>query len=215
MLSATDDQLAGARPRSRLRDGLVNLAIHDWIVLAYAVVLNVAVALAPSGPVKDHCLLRVGTLLTLLVTMLLRARPFVKDGFSRPFRIASSLRRCRFPTSSSASSCHSSIPARSTRPITSVSAFGAEPALALDAVVNQKQHGVVRVFLLWLLFPCWHARLADSIRQSRRGTMSDSASAWSSCLHRPHPLHARPGYGPFGPSRASFKRVARGLWLDV
>ena len=60
-----------ARP---LLHSLRSLAVHDWIVLAYIGFLNIAVALRPAGPLRDHCQERVTVLLLALLTALVVVR---------------------------------------------------------------------------------------------------------------------------------------------
>jgi len=43
-----------ARSEGRLLSSLKTLAIQDWMVLTYALELNLAAALSPAGPVRDH-----------------------------------------------------------------------------------------------------------------------------------------------------------------
>jgi hypothetical protein len=221
MLSARDDQLAGARPRSRLRDGLVNLAIHDWIVLAYAVVLNVAVALAPSGPVKDHCLLRVGTLLTLLVTMLILVRGrFVKDGFFTAF----SYRVILYGTVQiSYFFFRELLPLINPRSLDNdlhrlgVLLFGAEPALALDAVVNHSSTEWFAFFYFGYFFVLATHVLPILFVSRDERTMSEFCFGMVFMFCIGHILYMLvPGYGPYRAVAGEFHNaLPEGLWLDV
>ncbi len=67
---------------SRAERALRSLALADWLVLAYLVLLNVAVLLAAPGPERGHCQLQVAGLLSifLLCTVLVRG-DFLRPGF--------------------------------------------------------------------------------------------------------------------------------------
>src|SRR5689334_18582965 len=53
---------------------LRSVAVQDWFVFTYALILNLAVAAAPAGVVHDRCAVRVGALLALCVFTLVTVR---------------------------------------------------------------------------------------------------------------------------------------------
>ena len=70
---------------------LSQMAVHDWIVLAYATFLMLAVLLAPAGPVRERSLSQVGGLFAVLVVTLVLVRGrILRDGIAAPlaYRIA-------------------------------------------------------------------------------------------------------------------------------
>jgi hypothetical protein len=222
LLSSTaEERVAVAQPRSRLRDGITAMAIHDWIVLAYAVVLNLAVALAPSGPVKDHCLLRVGTLLALLVSMLVLVRGhLVKHGFW----VAFFYRVILYGTVQvSYFFFRELLPLINPRSLDAdlyhlgVMLFGAEPALALDAVVNQSSTEWFAFFYFGYFFVLATHVLPILFLSRDARTMSEFCFGMVFMFCVGHTLYMLvPGYGPYRAVAGEFyNALPEGLWRDV
>ncbi len=67
---------------TRTQRALRSLALADYLVLGYLVLLNVAVLIAPPNPERLHCLVQViGLLGVFLVSMLLVRGELLKQGF--------------------------------------------------------------------------------------------------------------------------------------
>jgi hypothetical protein len=197
------------------------MAIHDWVVLAYALVLNLAVALAPSGPVKDHCLLRVGTLLTLLVLMLVLVRGhLVKHGFF----VAFFYRVILYGTVQiSYFFFRELLPLINPRSLDGdlyhlgVTLFGAEPALALDAVVNQSSTEWFAFFYFGYFFVLATHVLPILFLSRDERTMSEFCFGMVFMFCVGHILYMLvPGYGPYRAVASDFQNaLPEGLWRDV
>ena len=222
MLSGTaDERIAGAPTRSRLREALTSMAVHDWIVLAYALVLNLAVAVAPSGPVKDHCLLRVGTLLTLLVAILVLVRGrLIKHGFFAAFFY----RVILYGTVQiSYFFFRELLPLINPRSLDGdlyrlgVTLFGAEPALALDAVVNQSTTEWFAFFYFGYFFVLATHVLPILFLGKNERTTSEFCFGMLFMFCVGHTLYMLvPGYGPYRAVASEFRNaLPDGLWLDV
>ena len=220
MLSGTAD-LGGARVPSRLREGIANMAIHDWIVLAYAVVLNLAVAVAPAGPVKDHCLLRVGTLLTALVVMLICVRGRL---LRNAFLAALSYRVIAYGTVQiSYFFFRELLPLINPRSLDTnlhrigVLLFGAEPALALDVVVNQSTSEWFAFFYFGYFFVLATHVLPILFLGRDQRTLSEFCFGMLFMFCVGHTLYMLvPGYGPYRAVANEFRHaLPDGLWLDV
>jgi hypothetical protein len=200
---------------------LKSLAVHDWIVLGYITFLNVAVALRPEGPLRDHCQERVGFLLFALVAALLVVR-----GPVRPHGpvVALFYRLAIYGTVQiSYFFFREMLPLLNPTTLDTelhglgITLFGAESALVLDQVVTRTTTDwfaffyfgyffVLAVHVIPILF------LARSQRLLGEFTFG---MLYMFCLG--HTLYVFvPGYGPVRAVAPEFQNaLPNGLWLDV
>jgi hypothetical protein len=218
---ARPDQLRARRTGRSLFDCLRSFAVHDWIVLAYITFLNVAVALRPAGPIRDHCQERVAVLLLALAAALVVVRGPIRGSgplvavFYRltiygTVQISYFFFREMLPLLNPASldtELHG----------LGITLFGAEPALVLDRVVSNLTTEwfaffyfgyffVLAVHVIPILFMVKSQRLLGEFTFGMLYTF---------CIG--HTLYVLvPGYGPYHAVATEFQNaLPNGLWLDV
>jgi hypothetical protein len=197
------------------------MAVHDWIVLAYASFLVIAVLLAPAGPVRDRSLSQVGGLFTVLVVtqVLVRGR-ILKDGIVAPFayRIAlyGTVQISYFFFRDLLPLVNASSLDRELHDLGNL-LFGGEPAILLDRFVTPATTEwfaffyfgyffVLAVHVVPLLFLSKNHRLVGELT---------FGMIFIFCVG--HSLYMLvPGYGPYRAAADQFQHAfPKGLWLDV
>ena len=220
MISRAEGVVSAAPLGSRLREGVANMAVHDWIVLAYITGLNVAVARAPAGPLRDHSQLRVGTLLFLLVTML----AFVRFGRLRGWLGALSYRVILYgAVQISYFFFRELLPLINPNSLDAqlhqvgVLLFGAEPALSLDRVVNVTTTEWFAFFYFGYFFVLATHVLPILFLGKEARTLGEFTFGMLFTFCVGHTLYMFvPGYGPYRAVAAEFRHtLPDGLWLDV
>jgi hypothetical protein len=205
---------------SRLREGVANMAIHDWIVLVYTLGLNVALALAPPGPGRDHSQLRVGAMLVVLVTMF----AYVRFGRARGWLSALSYRLIVYGTVQvSYFFFREFLPLINPSTLDTelheigVTLFGAEPALMLDSVVNSATTEWFAFFYFGYFFVLATHVLPILFLAKEPRTLGEFTFGMLFTFCVGHTLYMLvPGYGPYRAVASEFKNaLPDGLWLDV
>ncbi len=218
---ARPDQHRARGTGRSLIDCLRSFAVHDWIVLGYITFLNIAVALRPDSPLRDHCQERVGVLLLALAAALIVVRG--------PVRPAGPVIALFYRLAIYGTVQISYFFFREMLPLLNPSSldqelhglgmvlFGGEPALVLDHVVSRTTTDwfaffyfgyffVLAVHVIPILF------LARSQRLLGEFTFG---MLYMFCLG--HTLYVFvPGYGPVRAVAPEFEHaLTNGLWLDV
>ena len=195
--------------------------MHDWIVLAYISFLNVAVALRPAGPIRDHCQERVVAMLFALVAALflvrgpLRGTGFLVALFYRltiygTVQISYFFFREMLPLLN---------PASLDRELhgLGIILFGAEPALVLDRIVSKETTEWFSFFYFGYFFVlAVHVLPILFVVRSRRLVGEFTfGMLYMFCVG--HTLYVLvPGYGPYQAVATEFAHaLPDGLWLDV
>jgi hypothetical protein len=204
-----------------LGDCLRSFAVHDWIVLTYITFLNVAVALRPASPIREHCQERVAVLLIALLAALGVVRgPFRGSGplvavFYRltiygTVQISYFFFREMLPLLNPASldtELHG----------LGITLFGAEPALILDRVISSTTTEWFAFFYFGYFFVlAVHViPILFLVRSQRLLGEFTFGMLYTFCLG--HTLYVLvPGYGPYRAVAAEFQHaLPNGLWLDV
>ncbi len=210
-----------ARPTTAWQRTVASVGAQDILVFLYLVALNVAVALAPAGPVQRACALRVGALLVVFLPVVASVRAgLLRHGFFAPllYRVAiyGSVQISYFffrellplvnPSSLDLQLHH-----------LGVALFGAEPALSLDAFVTPVTtewfayfyFGYFFVLATHVLPILFLARDPRPLGEFTFGLM------FVFCVG--HTLYMLvPGFGPIRAVASQFKHtLPDGLWLDV
>lgn len=210
-----------ARGEGWVLSTLKSFAIQDWIVLAYATFLNVAVALAPSGPVKDHCALRVGALLVMLLFTLTTVRGRLLPGSFAPaliYRLG-----VYGVVQISYFFFRELLPLVNPRSLDAelhglgVRLFGAEPALALDRVVTPVTTEWFAFYYFGYFFVlATHVVPIVFLAKDKRllGEFTFGLIFMFSLGHTLYMLV--PGYGPYRAVAGEFQHaLPNGMWLNV
>jgi hypothetical protein len=220
VISGAEGVVPAARSGSRLREGLANMAVHDWIVLAYTVFLNLAVANAPAGPARDHSMLRVSTMLLLLVAML----AYVRFRRARGWPSALAYRLVVYGTVQvSYFFFRELLPLVNPNTLDSdlhaigLTLFGAEPALTLDAFVNSTTTEWFAFFYFGYFFVLASYVLPILFLAKEPRTLGEFTFGMLFMFCVGHTLYILvPGYGPYRAVASEFRHVLPdGLWLDV
>lgn len=219
MTETTNSPKTTAAP-SRFR-ALWEMAVHDWIVLAYATFLVLAVLAAPAGPVRDRSLTQVGSLFgVLVVTLVLVRGRILRDGMVAPlaYRIA-----IYGTVQISYFFFRELLPLVNSRSLDAELhalgelLFGGEPAILLDRYVTPASTEwfaffyfgyffVLAVHVVPLLFMSKNQRLVGELT---------FGMLFIFCVG--HTLYmVVPGYGPYRAAAEQFQHAfPSGLWLDV
>ena len=209
------------RRGSGLSRALSEMAVHDWIVLAYATFLLIAVLAAPEGPVRDRSLSQVGGLFTVLVVTLVLVRGrILRDGVVSPlaYRIAiyGTVQISYFFFRELLPLVNSSSLDAELHALGEL-LFGGEPAILLDRYVTPATTEwfaffyfgyffVLAVHVVPLLFMSKNPRLMGELT---------FGMLFIFCVG--HTLYmVVPGYGPYRAAADQFQHAfPPGLWLDV
>src|SRR5262245_51146860 len=218
---ARPDQHRARGTGRSLRACLRSLAVHDWIVFGYLIFLNVAVALRPDGPLRDHCQERMGVLLLALVCALIVVRGPVRPTGSV---VALFYRLAIYGTvQASYFFFREMLPLLNPSTLDGelhglgITLFGAEPALVLDQVVTRTTTSWFAFFYFGYFFVlAVHVIPILLLARSKRllGEFT-FGMLFTFCLG--HTLYVFvPGYGPIRAVAAEFQHaLPNGLWLDV
>jgi hypothetical protein len=201
--------------------GLRNLAAHDWLVLSYLALLNLAAVGAPAGPAKVECVRR----LLLLLGAEFGAVVAVRGGLLRHrFTCALLYRLVIFGTVQlSYFFLADLLPL--VRPISldselhalDLTLFGVEPAMALDRIVNPLTTEWFAFFYYgyFFLLALHVIPLLLFARQPRIVGEFSLGMLLIFCVG--HLLYmVVPGFGPYRAMATHFTRAfPHGLWLDT
>jgi hypothetical protein len=220
VISSAEGVVAAERSGSRLRDGLANMAVHDWLVLAYTVFLNLAVANAPAGPMRDHSMLRVSVLLFAMIAML----AYVRFGRARGWLAALTYRLVVYGTVQvSYFFFRELLPLVNPNTLDAelhqigLTLFGAEPALTLDAFVNPASTEWFAFFYFGYFFVLATHVLPILFLGREQRTLGEFTFGMLFMFCAGHTLYILvPGYGPYKAVAGEFQNtLPDGLWLDV
>jgi len=198
-----------------------SLAVQDWVALAYNAVLNLAVALAPPGPVRDRCELRVGGMLlwcifTLIVVRgrLVRGRflPALvyRTGVYGTVQISYFFFREFLPLVNPGSLDHE-------LHLLGMHLFGSEPALRLDAIVTPVTTEWFAFFYFGYFFVLATHVLPMIFTNKDRRVLGEFTFGLMVVVCVGHTSYMLvPGYGPLRAIADEFQhRLPNGLWLNV
>jgi hypothetical protein len=212
---------APARGGGWLVTTLRGFAVQDWIVLAYALALNLAVAAAPAGAVHDRCALRVGGLLAMLLFTLAGVRGRLLPGSFLPafvyrvgvygvVQISYFFFRELLPLVNPRSvdvSLHE----------LGVRLFGAEPAQRLDALVNPTTSEWFAFFYFGYFFVLATHVLPILFLGKDKRLVGEFTFGLLFMFCVGHTLYMLvPGYGPYRAIAPEFRHaLPNGMWLHV
>jgi hypothetical protein len=200
---------------------LKSFAIQDWIVLAYALFLNLAVAVAPAGPVHDRCALRVGALLLLLLFTLAGVRGRLIPGSFWPalvYRIG-----VYGVVQISYFFFRELLPLVNPRSLDAelhglgVELFGAEPALRLDAIVTPVTSEWFAFFYFGYFFVLATHVLPIVFLGKDKRLLGEFTFGLIFMFCVGHSLYMLvPGFGPYRAIAGEFQHaLPSGMWLNV
>jgi hypothetical protein len=200
---------------------LRSLAVQDWLVFAYALLLNLAVAAAPPGPVHERCAVRVGGLLALIILTLVSVRGRLLPGSFLPalvyrvgvygtVQISYFFFRELLPLVNPRSLDHE-------LRVLGMRLFGAEPALTLDAWVNPVTTEWFAFFYFGYFFVLATHVLPILFLGKDKRLVNEFTFGLLFMFCMGHTLYTVvPGYGPFRAIAAEFHhQLPDGLWLNV
>jgi len=200
---------------------LRGLAVQDWIVFAYALVLNLAVAAAPAGAIRDRCALRVGLLLAMLIFTLVTVRGRLLPGTFLPaliYRVG-----CYGVVQISYFFFRELLPLVNPRTLDielhslGVSLFGAEPALRLDATVSPITTEWFAFFYFGYFFVLATHVLPILFLGKDKRLVGELTFGLLFMFCVGHTLYMLvPGYGPYRAIAPEFHHaLPNGMWLHV
>jgi hypothetical protein len=200
---------------------LKSFAIQDWLVLAYALFLNLAVASAPAGPVRDACALRVGSLLLMLLFTLAGVRGRLIPGSFWPallYRLG-----VYGVVQISYFFFRELLPLVNPRSLDTelhalgVELFGSEPAVRLDAVVNPVTSEWFAFFYFGYFFVLATHVLPIVFLGKDKRLLGEFTFGLIFMFCVGHTLYALvPGYGPYRAIADEFQHeLPSGMWLNV
>ncbi|MBN1610619.1 MAG: phosphatase PAP2 family protein [Polyangiaceae bacterium] len=221
----TDDQLIhiGARPLASrgLAASLRSVGVHDWLVLSYLALLNLAVVGAPAGPAKVECVTR----MLLLLSAELAAVVVVRGGFLKHRFTCALLYRLAIFGTVQLSYFFLADLLPLVRPISldfelhalDLKLFGVEPAMALDRVVSPITTEWFAFFYYgyFFLLALHVIPLLLFARQPRIVSEFSLGLLVVFCVG--HILYmVVPGFGPYHAMAEQFAHpFPQGLWLDT
>jgi membrane-associated phospholipid phosphatase len=205
----------------RVLSGLRSLAVQDYLVLAYTLLLNLSVAAAPPGAIHDRCAIRVGALLVLLVVTLITVRGRLLPGSNLPalvYRIG-----VYGVVQISYFFFRELLPLVNPRSVDAqlhalgLSLFGAEPALELDAWVNPTTTEWFAFFYFGYFFVLATHVLPILFLGRDKRLLSEFTFGLLFTFVLGHTLYTLvPGYGPYRAIAPEFHHaLPNGLWLNV
>lgn len=200
---------------------LRSLAVQDWLVFAYALILNVAVAAAPPGPVHERCAVRVGGLMLLIIVTLVTVRGRLLPGAALPalvyrvgvygtVQISYFFLRELLPLVNPHSVDHE-LHALGLR------LFGAEPALTFDGWVSSTTTEWFAFFYFGYFFVLATHVLPILFLGKDKRLVNEFTFGLLFMFCMGHTLYTIvPGYGPLRAIAAEFHHhLPDGLWLNV
>lgn len=198
-----------------------SLAVQDWVALAYNAGLNIAVALAPPGPVRDRCELRVGGMLLWCIFTLIVVRGrlvrgnfwpalIYRTGVYGTVQISYFFFREFLPLVNPGSLDHE-------LHVLGLHLFGAEPALRLDAVVTPTTTEWFSFFYFGYFFVLATHVLPMIFTNKDRRVLGEFTFGLMVVFCVGHTTYMLvPGYGPLRAIASEFQhRLPSGLWLNV
>ncbi len=200
---------------------LRSVAVQDWFVFTYALILNLAVAAAPAGPIHDRCAERVGALLALCAFTLVTVRGRLLPGTALPaliyrvgiygvVQISYFFFRELLPLVN---------PRSLDRELHSLGMglFGAEPALRLDSVVTPATTEWFAFFYFGYFFVLATHVLPILFLAKDRRLLGEFTFGLLFIFGVGHTLYMLvPGYGPYRAIAPEFHHaLPGGLWYNV
>jgi len=209
------------RGEGRLLSSLKGVSIQDWMVLTYALGLNLAAALSPAGPVRDHCQLRVGGLLFLCIFSLVTVRGRLLPGTFLPallYRVG-----IQGTVQFSYFFFREFLPQVNPRSVDAqlhtagVHLFGAEPSLTLDAFVNPSTSEWFAFFYFAYFFVLATHVLPILFLGKDQRLIGEFTFGLIFVFCIGHTLYMFvPGWGPLRAVASEFQhQLPSGLWLNV
>ncbi len=210
-----------ARTEGRLLAGLKAVAVQDWIALAYAMGLNLAVLMAPPGPERDHCQLRIGGLLFFCIFTLVTVRGQLLPGRFLPALVYRA--GVYVVVQVSYFFFREFLPLVNPNSVDGelhelgVHLFGAEPALRLDSWVNPVTTEWFSFFYFGYFFLLSTYVLPILFLGKDRRLLGEFTFGIILTFCVGHTLYMLvPGYGPLRAVANEFQNpLPEGLWLDV
>jgi len=210
-----------ARGDSRLLSSLRSVSIQDWLVLSYALGLNLAALLSPAGPIRDHCLVRVGGLLFLCIFTLITVRGRLLPGSFAPalmYRVG-----MQGTVQVSYFFFREFLPQVNPRSVDAqlhtagVALFGAEPSLSLDAFVNPSSSEWFAFFYFAYFFVLATHVLPILFLGKDQRLLGEFTFGLIFVFVLGHTLYMFvPGWGPIRAVANEFHhQLPSGLWLNV
>lgn len=204
-----------------LRRVVREAAVHDWVVLAYLLLLNAAVLRAPAGPVRTQVLGATGGLLAALVAVLL----LVRGGMLRHGLIAPLAYRTVLYGTVQASYFILGDLLPLVNPTTldtelfqlDAALFGFEPALYMDRWVNPITTEWFSFFYFGYFFLLALHVIPMLLLARHRRLMSEFAFGMLIVFCVGHSVYMIvPGFGPYRALADSFQNaLPAGLWHDT
>lgn len=197
------------------------VAVQDWFVFTYALILNLAVAAAPAGAIHDRCALRVGALLALCIFTLVTVRGRLLRG---PFLPALVYRVGIYGVVQiSYFFFRELLPLVNPRSVDAqlhglgMGLFGAEPALRLDAIVTPATTEWFAFFYFGYFFVLATHVLPILFLARDRRLLGEFTFGLLFIFGIGHTFYMLvPGYGPYRAIAPEFQHaLPHGLWLDV
>lgn len=200
---------------------LRGVAVQDWLVLAYVLILNAAVAISPPGPVHDRCALRVGALLALLLFTLVSVRGRFLSGSVLPALIYRT--GVYGVVQISYFFFRELLPQVNPRSVDAqlhqlgVQLFGAEPALRLDASVSSTTTEWFAFFYFGYFFVLATHVLPILFLGKDKRLLGEFCFGLLFVFCVGHTLYmVVPGYGPYRAIASQFHHtLPSGMWLNV
>jgi hypothetical protein len=200
---------------------LKSVAVQDWFVFTYALILNLAVASTPPGAVHDRCALRVGGLLALCVFTLVTVRGRLLPGSVLPaivYRLG-----VYGVVQISYFFFRELLPLVNPRSLDAelhglgMRLFGAEPALRLDAAVTPTTTEWFAFFYFGYFFVLATHVLPILFLGKDRRLLGEFTFGLLFMFGVGHTLYMLvPGYGPYVAIAPEFKHaLPGGLWLNT
>jgi membrane-associated phospholipid phosphatase len=205
----------------RLFFGIKSLAVQDWLVLAFTFALGVAALLAPPGPVRDHCIVRVCPLFLVCIFSLVAVRGRLIPGVFLPALV---YRLGVYATVQiSYFFFREFLPLVNPQSLDAelhglgLQLFGVEPALRLDAWVSPSTSEWFSFFYFGYFFVlATHVLPMIFLAKDKRllGEFTFGLLFVFVVGHTTYMLV--PGYGPLRAIAGEFQhRLPQGLWLNV
>lgn len=196
-------------------------ALHDWFVLTYLILLNVAALSAPPSAARTAALLNVfGLLAALVVTLVLVRGAVIRDKFWAPLLyrlgIYGSVQISYFMLAGL-------LPVVNTTTVDlelyrlDVALFGFEPAIALDAFVNPISTEWFAFFYFgYFILLALHV-ISILFFSSRTRVLGEFAAGMLFVFCVGHILYMLvPGFGPYKAMASHFEHAfPSGAWLDM
>jgi hypothetical protein len=209
-----------ATRRSPFMAWLTEFSAHDWLVLVYLCILNVAGLLAPDHPLRTRCQLEVLALLVVLLVVLALVRGrILKDLWAAPifYRLAiyGTVQMSYFIF-------RNYLPVVNPRSLDAelhaldMKIFGFEPAMLLDTIVTPTTTEWFSFFYFGYFFVLAIHVIPILFLVRRQRVLGEFALGMLVLFCIGHVLYMLvPGYGPYRAMASEFHNpFPDGLWLD-